>query len=62
MCASSPQIQAGLKIGRQAELYQHEKNIQAAVESFRSSLSMLVPLLRCEPNGGRKEMLHTQVA
>lgn len=61
MCSSSPQIQTGLEIGRQAELYQREHNIEATIDTFRSSLSLLVPLLGNEPKGVRKDLLHQQV-
>lgn len=61
MCASSRPIQDALQIGRKAELYQREHNLEAAVDTFRSALSLLVPLLGSEPKGVRKDMLHKQV-
>lgn len=61
MCSSSPQIQDGLRIGSQAELYLHDGNMQAAIDTFRAALSLLVPLLGNEPRGARKDLLHKQV-
>lgn len=40
-----------MDIGRQAELYAHEKNYTTALDSFQSALGALVPLLQKEPKG-----------
>lgn len=61
MCASSPEIQSTLKIGRQAELYHSEDNLEASVETYRWTLCLLVPLLALEPRGLRRDLLHKQV-
>lgn len=61
MCASSPNIESGLQIGRQAELYLTEKNDMAAVDKMRTALGLLVPLLETEPPGQRRDLLHYQV-
>lgn len=62
MCASSPNIESGLEIGRQAELYLNEKNDKAAVDKMRTALGLLVPLLETEPPGQRRDLLHYQVS
>jgi serine/threonine-protein kinase ULK/ATG1 len=59
--ASSPHIQSGLEIGRQAELYEFEKKLELALETYKSSLSVLVPLLQQEPKGRRKDLLAKQI-
>lgn len=61
-CASSPQLQNGLEIGRQAELYEYEKKLDLAFDTYKSSLSILVPLLQEEPKGPRKDSLAKQIA
>lgn len=61
MCTSSPNIQSGLDIGRQAELYLNEKNDMTAVDKMRTALGLLVPLLEAEPPGQRRDLLHYQV-
>ncbi|XP_063704865.1 serine/threonine-protein kinase ULK3 [Culicoides brevitarsis] len=58
---SSPAICHALDIGRQAELYAHEKNFTTALQSFQSALGSLVPLLQKEPKGPRRDMLHSQI-
>uniref|UniRef100_A0A336MW35 Serine/threonine-protein kinase ULK3 n=1 Tax=Culicoides sonorensis TaxID=179676 RepID=A0A336MW35_CULSO len=60
-CKSSPAICHALDIGRQAELYAHEKNFTTALDSFQSALGGLVPLLQKEPKGPRRDMLHSQI-
>ena len=61
MCASTKPVQEALQIGRQGELYAYEQNFQSALESYTSALNILVPLLRNEPVGKRKELLHQQI-
>lgn len=61
MCSSSPNIQSALEIGRVAELFLSENNLDAATNSFRTALGLLVPLLQEEPAGHRRDMLHKQV-
>lgn len=61
-CASSPQLQNGLEIGRQAELYEYEKKLDLALETFKSALSILVPLLQTEPKSQRKDLLTQQIS
>uniref|UniRef100_A0A1B0CF61 Serine/threonine-protein kinase ULK3 n=1 Tax=Lutzomyia longipalpis TaxID=7200 RepID=A0A1B0CF61_LUTLO len=58
---SSPALRDGLEIGRQGELYAHEGNYRAALESLKTSLGSLVPLLGQEPKGQRRELLHQQI-
>lgn len=59
--ASTPQVQHALDIGRQAELYSFEQNHSAALDRYTSALNVLVPLLRQEPSGIRKDLLQKQV-
>lgn len=61
MFKSTPTVQNALDIGRQAELYSYEHNFPLALESFKSALKVVVPLLEHEPNGTRKELLKQQV-
>lgn len=61
MCASSPNIESALEIGRQAELYLNEKNDLAALENMRTALGLLVRLLETEPHGKRRDLMHYQV-
>lgn len=61
LCTSSPSLQNGLYIGRQAELYAFEKTLETAMEKFKTALGILVPLLSNEPNGNRKNLLHQQI-
>lgn len=61
MFASTPSVQDAMDIARQAELYSYEQNFPLALESFTSALNILVPLLKQEPNGKRKELLQQQV-
>lgn len=58
---STPQVQHALEIGQQAELYSYEQNFSVALDRFTSALNVLVPLLKQEPAGIRKEMLQKQV-
>ncbi|XP_055323910.1 serine/threonine-protein kinase ULK3 [Sitodiplosis mosellana] len=58
---STPQVQHALEIGRQAELYSYEQNNSAALDRYTSALNVLVPLLKQEPSGQRREMLQKQV-
>lgn len=59
--ASTPSVQNALDIARQAELYSYEHNFPLALESFTTALNLLVPLLKQEPNGKRKNLLQQQV-
>lgn len=54
-------MQHALEIGHQAELYSYEQNNSAALDRYTSALNILVPLLKQEPPGQRKEMLQKQV-
>lgn len=61
LSSSSPGIQNGLDMGRQAELYLYERRLDAALDSFTSALSVLVPLLNQEPKGDRRNLIYQQV-
>lgn len=61
LSASSPAIQHALDIGREAELVVGEKNYERALESFKSALGSLVPLLQKEPKGTRRDLLYHQI-
>lgn len=54
-------MQHALEIGRQAELYSYDQNNSAALDRYTSALNVLVPLVKQEPPGQRKEMLQKQV-
>lgn len=59
--ASTPKVQHALEIGHQAELYSYEHNHAAALDRYTSALNVLVPLLRQEPSGTRKDLLQKQI-
>lgn len=59
--ASTPSVVHALDIGRQAELYTYEHKFSTALDLFKSALSVLLPLLKNESPGTRKELLHKQV-
>lgn len=61
MFSSSPSIQSALDIGRQAELYSYERKFSSAFELFTSALNVLVPSIRKEPSGERRDLLQQQV-
>lgn len=61
LSSSSPDLQNGLDIGRQAELYAHEKSFQTSLETFQTALGILVPVLSNEPSENRKNLLHQQI-
>lgn len=61
MSHSSPCLKNALEMGRQAELYAYEKKFEAAFESFKSALSILVPFLSNEPVGDRKTLIIQQI-
>ncbi|XP_071873252.1 unc-51 like kinase 3 homolog Aduk isoform X2 [Bombus fervidus] len=58
---STTSMADGLEIGAIAELYLAEGNYALALEKFQSCLGILVPLLRKEPPGRRRDLLHKQV-
>ncbi|GAB0095081.1 Serine/threonine-protein kinase ULK3 [Sergentomyia squamirostris] len=58
---SSPALKSSLEIGRQGELYFHEGKYKEALESLKTSLGGLVPLLAQEPKGPRRDLLHQQI-
>lgn len=61
MSSSSPSLKNALETGRKAELYLYEKKFEAAFESFKSALSVLVPFLSNEPVGDRKTLVIQQI-
>lgn len=61
LLASTPQAQNALEIGQEAELYSYEQNHATALERYTSALNILVPLLRQEPSGIRKDLLQKLV-
>ncbi|XP_055606037.1 serine/threonine-protein kinase ULK3 [Uranotaenia lowii] len=60
--SSSPDLKNALEIGRQAELYARENKLDIALDSYKTVLGLLMPLLHAEPkNSGRRELLHRQI-
>lgn len=51
-----------LEMGEVAEQYLAEGNYPLALEKFKSSLGMLVRVLKKEPPGRRRELLYQQVS
>lgn len=60
-CYSNNELKNGLEIGQQAEYYAFEKKFETALETFKRSLSILVPLLNSEVEHERKKLLHKQI-
>lgn len=60
-CFSSNQLKNGLEIGQQAEYYVYERKLEIALETYKRSLSILVPILNTETDADRKKMLHKQI-
>ncbi|XP_033339552.2 unc-51 like kinase 3 homolog Aduk isoform X2 [Megalopta genalis] len=58
---STTKILDGLEIGETAEQYLAEGNYVHALERFQSCLGVLVPLLKKEPAGRRRDLLYKQV-
>ena len=58
MTASSSAIRTALEIGRKGELFIFERNFKEALESFKTALGQLVPLLATEPKGLRRDLMH----
>lgn len=58
---SSPSLKTALEIGRQGELYLYERKFEMALESFTTSLGILVPFINNEPKGERRNILLEQV-
>ncbi|XP_019559803.2 serine/threonine-protein kinase ULK3 [Aedes albopictus] len=62
MSSSSPALKSALEIGRQAELYALENKLDVALESYKTVLGALMPLLAEEPRGSqRRDLLHRQI-
>lgn len=60
-CFSNNQLKNGLEIGQQAEYYVYDKKLEIALETYKRSLSILVPILNTETDGDRKKLLHRQI-
>ncbi|KAJ8669070.1 hypothetical protein QAD02_000329 [Eretmocerus hayati] len=58
---STPGMRDALEIGEVAEQYLAEGKYDLALEKFRSSLKVLVPLLGKEPHSRRRDLLSKQV-
>ncbi|XP_017877150.1 serine/threonine-protein kinase ULK3 isoform X3 [Ceratina calcarata] len=58
---STTSMPDALEIGDIAELYLAEGKYALALEKFQACLGILVPLLRKEPPGRRRDLLHKQV-
>lgn len=61
LCSKTPNLMTALEIGMNAEMYLAEGKYKIAYEKFESSLGILVPALKTEPSGLRKELLYLQV-
>lgn len=60
-CYSNSELKNGLEIGVTAEYYAYEKKFEIALETYKRSLSILVPLLNSEVDTERKKLLHKQI-
>lgn len=61
LSAVTPKLMTGLEIGCMGEMYLAEGRKNLALEKFTAALQVLIPSLETEPQGPRKEMLHSQV-
>lgn len=57
LSSSTPQIKTALDIGASGELYAHEGSYATALEKYQLSLGCLLPLMKTEPKGRRKDLL-----
>ncbi|CAL4130822.1 unnamed protein product, partial [Meganyctiphanes norvegica] len=57
LSSSTPQIKTAVEIAASAELYAHEGSYATALEKYQLSLGALLPLIRNEPKGLRKDLL-----
>lgn len=60
-CYSNDEMRNGLEIGMSAVYYAYENKMENALENFKRSLAILVPLLNKEVDTERKKMLHKQI-
>lgn len=60
-CFSNSELKNGLEIGQSAEYYAFEKKFEVALETYKRSLAILVPLLNSEVDSERKKLLHKQI-
>lgn len=60
-CYANDQLKNGLEIGQSAIYYAYENKLENALENFKRSLSILVPLLHKETDPERKKLLHRQI-
>lgn len=61
LCNGTPAIADALEIGHAAELYMAEGQYQIALEKFEICLGVLVPGIREEPKGHRRDLLYSQI-
>ncbi|XP_065200670.1 serine/threonine-protein kinase ULK3 isoform X2 [Planococcus citri] len=60
LCSKTPNLMTALEIGMNGQMYLAEGKYQLAYEKFESSLGILVPAIKSEPPGIRKELLYVQ--
>ena len=60
-CSTTPQLKLGIEILQSAESYEQEGQYNLALENYQKGLEILIPLLKKEPKGARKNLLTPQV-
>lgn len=60
--SATPALKTGLEIAQSAEFYEREGQYGTAIERYKKSLGLLLPLLRSEPEGYRKTLLAAEVS
>ena len=60
-CSTTPQLKLGIEILQSAESYEQEGQYKLALENYQKGLEILIPLLKKEPTGARKNILTPQV-
>uniref|UniRef100_A0A023F7A7 Serine/threonine-protein kinase ULK3 n=1 Tax=Triatoma infestans TaxID=30076 RepID=A0A023F7A7_TRIIF len=61
MAKPTPKMYDGLDVGYSAQMYLCEGKYREAIDKFMLALSLLIPVLRKEPCGKRRELLTIQV-
>lgn len=61
MAKATPKMYDGLDVGYSAQMYLCEGNYRESLDKFMLALSLLIPVLRNEPCGKRRELLVIQV-
>ena len=61
LASSTPSLMSALDIGIEGVSYDSEGQHALALERYKAALDKLIPVLRNETKGRRRELLHQQV-